>query len=208
VKKRSDPPAPGSTRDRLLLATERLVATQGVDGVSTRQISTEAGVDLGAIHHHFGSKDRLMLAVRERRAAMVYAAMVSLLEARRAKGGEIGARDLAELIVKPFGDLVLHGGEAKYYPGFLRSATQCPRIAGLMAFDTEWALRILEVFAEIRPDLTPDERRRRLGFMVVMTINAVGDGPVYTWLEATAPGQARHLLGSLQACVAAVLEAP
>jgi AcrR family transcriptional regulator len=199
----------GSTRERLLLATERLVAEHGVDGVSTRQISSEAGTDLGSIHHHFGSKDQLMLAARERRVGMIEAALQALIAARRAEGGEITPRDLAVFIVKPFADLAVDGAsEARHYPAFLRSLTQCRRLSAQLAVDTRWTRRLLELFAEVRPDLVPDERRRRLALTSAMTINAVGDGALNFWLETTTPGLEHRLIGSLLDCVAAALAAP
>lgn len=53
---------PSGTRMRLMLATERLVAAKGFDGVSVRDIAAEAGANLSAISYHFVSKTRLVLA--------------------------------------------------------------------------------------------------------------------------------------------------
>jgi len=53
---------PMGTAMKLMLATERLVAARGVDGVSVRDIAQEAGVNLSAIAYHFGSKVKLVLA--------------------------------------------------------------------------------------------------------------------------------------------------
>ncbi len=57
-----------TTRDRLLDAAERLFAAHGYTGVSLRRITVEAGVNVAAIHYHFGAKDRLLTAVFLRRA--------------------------------------------------------------------------------------------------------------------------------------------
>lgn len=53
---------PLGTRMRLMLATERLVAAKGFDGVSVRDIAAEASANLSAISYHFVSKTRLVLA--------------------------------------------------------------------------------------------------------------------------------------------------
>jgi AcrR family transcriptional regulator len=53
------------TRERLMLATERLVAEHGVAGVSVRDIAREAGTQLSAIDYHFKSKIGLVLATLE-----------------------------------------------------------------------------------------------------------------------------------------------
>ncbi|MEN8181657.1 MAG: TetR/AcrR family transcriptional regulator [Myxococcota bacterium] len=63
--------APRSTRERILDAAERLFAEQGISGTPLRALTAEAGVNLAAVHYHFGSKERLLDAVVERRARPV-----------------------------------------------------------------------------------------------------------------------------------------
>lgn len=58
--------ANGSRRDtrvELLAAAEMCLRTEGYSGFSTRQVAERAGVPLSQIHYHFGSKDRLILAL-------------------------------------------------------------------------------------------------------------------------------------------------
>ena len=58
------PEAVSSTALQLLLTAERLIAQNGVEGVSLRQIGIEAGSsNNSAIQYHFGSKDGLLAAV-------------------------------------------------------------------------------------------------------------------------------------------------
>ena len=53
-----------ATALQLLLAAERLFAEHGLDGISLRQISIEAGSsNNSAIRYHFGSKDDLLHAI-------------------------------------------------------------------------------------------------------------------------------------------------
>lgn len=47
------------TRDRLLAAGRRLFARDGFEGASIRDITGEAGANLGAVTYHFGSKEAL-----------------------------------------------------------------------------------------------------------------------------------------------------
>ncbi len=58
---------PADTRDRVLDVAERLFAERGLDAVSIRDITGAAGVNLGAINYHFGTKEKLVAAVLERR---------------------------------------------------------------------------------------------------------------------------------------------
>ena len=57
------------TRERILDTAERLFADRGISGTSLRVLTQAAGVNLAAVHYHFGSKEGLLDAVVERRAA-------------------------------------------------------------------------------------------------------------------------------------------
>jgi AcrR family transcriptional regulator len=57
---------------RLVVAAERLFALHGIDGVSLRQISAEAGsANNSAVHYHFGSKEGLIGAIFRHRLPQV-----------------------------------------------------------------------------------------------------------------------------------------
>lgn len=79
---RNDLPDRGARR-RLILAAEFLIADQGFEAVSSRDITAHAGTNLAAINYYFGSKNALLLEVfRERagelnreRAAMLHEAV-------------------------------------------------------------------------------------------------------------------------------------
>ena len=51
------------TQDKILDTAERLIGEQGYAATSLRQIIAEAGVNLAAVHYHFGSKEELLDAV-------------------------------------------------------------------------------------------------------------------------------------------------
>jgi AcrR family transcriptional regulator len=48
------------TRDRILKAAQRLIATRGADACTTRAVATAAGITAGAIYRHFASRDELV----------------------------------------------------------------------------------------------------------------------------------------------------
>src|SRR4051812_37729767 len=57
---------------RIVLAAERLFALHGIDGVSLRQISAEAGSsNNSAVHYHFGSKEGLIAAIFHHRLPQI-----------------------------------------------------------------------------------------------------------------------------------------
>ena len=78
---REKPRAERSTdrRARIVAAARRLLAEEGYDRVTMKQVAREAGVAQGLIHYYFSGKDELLLAVlsetlegyvREQRAMM------------------------------------------------------------------------------------------------------------------------------------------
>lgn len=60
----ADLSAPSASALRIVVTAERLFAQHGIDGVSLRQISTDAGsANNSAVHYHFGSKEGLIAAI-------------------------------------------------------------------------------------------------------------------------------------------------
>lgn len=61
---RGDLPVPGSTRARLLDVAIKKFGAQPYDEVDVKTIAAEAGVTIGALYHHFGSKNGLYAILR------------------------------------------------------------------------------------------------------------------------------------------------
>ncbi|MBL8965367.1 MAG: helix-turn-helix transcriptional regulator [Spirochaetaceae bacterium] len=55
-----------ATRERILDAAMALAGREGMARLTTRRVAGEAGVNVGLLHYHFGSKDDLVRAVLER----------------------------------------------------------------------------------------------------------------------------------------------
>jgi AcrR family transcriptional regulator len=55
--------SPTGTREELLEAAERCLRCHGLAGLSTRQVAEEARMPLSQIHYHFGSKQKMLLAL-------------------------------------------------------------------------------------------------------------------------------------------------
>lgn len=53
------------TKEKLLQTATELFAKYGINGVSTRVLAKESGVNLSSIHYYFGSKQKLYDAVLE-----------------------------------------------------------------------------------------------------------------------------------------------
>ncbi|MET0661402.1 MAG: TetR/AcrR family transcriptional regulator [Steroidobacteraceae bacterium] len=66
VRTRSTRVDGASTQDRILGVAERMFARHGFDGVSTKQLASEAEVAIGNLYHHFPSKEAVYEAVTRR----------------------------------------------------------------------------------------------------------------------------------------------
>lgn len=84
------------TREKLLNAAEQLFARNGISATTLRALTRKAAVNLAAVHYHFGSKEALLDAVVERRAAPMNAARLRALDEleRLAGSGEPRAEDI------------------------------------------------------------------------------------------------------------------
>lgn len=79
------------TKDTILDAAEALFAEQGYAATSLRQLTAEAGVNLAAVHYHFGSKEDLARAVLSRRIAPINQERLRRLDAIPARRRTLAA---------------------------------------------------------------------------------------------------------------------
>ena len=75
-----------ATSEQILDAAEKLFAEHGFAHVSVREISEAAGVTKSLIHHHYGAKDALWKAVKERAFGAYMDAQIEVLQS--AEGGD------------------------------------------------------------------------------------------------------------------------
>jgi AcrR family transcriptional regulator len=91
------------TKTRILDAAENLFAANGFGAVSLRAIIKEAGVNTASVHYHFGSKEGLIEAVLERRAAPINRKRLERLDAIEANhpAGPLPLREVVEAFLTP-----------------------------------------------------------------------------------------------------------
>jgi AcrR family transcriptional regulator len=98
------------TKQKILDTAEKLVAAQGFAATSLRQIIAQAGVNLAAVHYHFGSKQELLHKLLERKLAGVNRQRLQLLESLQAA---YGARTVPveKLLAAFFEPMIETGGQ-------------------------------------------------------------------------------------------------
>jgi len=72
-----------STKDRILDAAEELIGRDGYAATSLRSVTTAAGVNLAAVHYHFGSKDVLVADLLDHLAERMAQGLDEALHAAR-----------------------------------------------------------------------------------------------------------------------------
>lgn len=100
------------TRAALLEAAEELFSRRGFNAVSVREIVREAGVNLGAIPYHFGSKENLLLEIYRIHCGPMNARRRELMEeARRISDPQDRVRAIVRAYLLPaFSSGSDHGG--------------------------------------------------------------------------------------------------
>jgi AcrR family transcriptional regulator len=102
------------TRERLIETAERLFATEGVNGVSLREIVRASGArNVTALQYHFGDRRGLLRAVLERHHREIEAARHALLDAYEA-GETEGVHALSAALVRPLAAKLAHPGGRAY----------------------------------------------------------------------------------------------
>jgi AcrR family transcriptional regulator len=98
---RSETNRKSSARERLLDTAERLFADFGFNGVSVRDITAAANVNLAAIPYHFGTKENLFKEVFYRRAIPLQAEREALLRQLKNSAQEPTLEDVLWALLAP-----------------------------------------------------------------------------------------------------------
>jgi AcrR family transcriptional regulator len=180
-----------ATRERLMRAAERLFAERGIDAVSIRDITNEAGANSAAIHYHFGSKAALITAILDWRAADV-AARRAVWMGRIEASAEPTLRDVIEAFVIPTAELAADTDDGgRYHIGFIAAVLANPAYMPLVIDAFQPAIdRWVDALARVTPHLRADVRELRLALAKDMMNRVLGqpDGPVRAWIAIRAPG--------------------
>ena len=89
------------TKDRILNAAEHIFAEQGLDAVSLRAVTTEAGVNIAAVNYYFGSKAALLQAMTQRHFAPVNAEQLYRLELLETNAQELSVEAILRAYTTP-----------------------------------------------------------------------------------------------------------
>ena len=122
-----------ATRERILDAAEELFAEHGFDGVTVRQVTRKANVDVALAHYYFGTKRGLFDSVFLRRAAILNDARLKAIDDFQINSGPGGAT--IEGFIQAFLDPVMerwaNGGPGwKSYLAIVAQVNNTPKWGG------------------------------------------------------------------------------
>lgn len=195
------------TRDRILDVAERLFAERGLEATSIRDITAAAEVNLGAINYHFGTKQKLIEAVFNRRIEPLNRRRLALLdEAEGGAGGKSPSVEvLLEAMIRPAVERSFAAG--KRNTSFMRLMARChgepnPKIERLIRAQFQGMMaRFAAAFARA----LPGRSREELFWRLIFTSGALLHALLISSKEESLPGSLRKKMdadGLIQKLVA------
>lgn len=88
-------------KERIIEVAERQFAKRGFDGVSLRQITREAGVDVALVKYYFDSKQGLFDALLQRRADVLNQVRIEALEQVLARNDPAPVEEIIDAFTHP-----------------------------------------------------------------------------------------------------------
>jgi AcrR family transcriptional regulator len=171
-----DKQAQATTRQLILDTAERLFAEHGLDATSVRDITGAAGVNLGAITYHFGTKQNLIAAMFNRHFGPSVERTVKLIEEAQQKPASIEA--LLEALIRPIVEGSFSVGEKRNVP-FMRlmgrwQSEPSPKIQRLIRSHMQPVFsRFMIAVQHVLPELPAEELFWRIQFVTGATHRAL-----------------------------------
>lgn len=193
------------TRELLLVTAERLFAEHGVEAISNRQVSEEAGQSNNfAVGYHFGTKDDLVVAIVRRHSESIERRRTDMLAEIT---GSPDLRDWVSCLVRPLTEHLASLGSPTWYARFIAQVTTHPALRKLVvdeAVSTRSMQQTIEGTLRLVPRLPEDVRQERSDMSRLLIVHmcaererALHEGtamPRSTW-ESTAAGLVDALVG-------------
>jgi len=189
------------TKTRILDAAERLFVEHGFEATSLRSLTSAAGVNLAAVHYHFGSKEELFQAVLTRRLDPMNQERIDLLEKVEREAGARPPSCEKVLFAMLIPALKLARDERRGGKQFLRLvgrayADPAPFIRHFLSAQYAGMIaRYKEAFSRALPHLSRQELTWRLHFVMgALSYTLAGTDALKLFAEATATTHNDELL--------------
>lgn len=171
----SAPLADATPKMRIFLAAEELVAHQGFEAVSSRDITARAGVNLGAINYHYRSKHELLMEIFRTRAGELNRERQAMLREALAENPP-SARGILRALIEP--PTVWSSDTRRTALTYLnRARREGPaEVREIIRTDVRHLRRFAEALADALPHLSREDIHWRLHFALgVLHHNSAAD---------------------------------
>jgi len=172
------------TEQKILDTAERLFAQKGYAATSMRQIIAKAGVNLAAIHYHFGSKEELLDEIIQRKAGPVNAQRLALLDAAKAAAGgrPLKVEEILEALLRPMATVASQKEQFVRLMGRLYAEGLMPQLA--RKHFHEVMKTFMGALREVLPDIPEEEFVWRVHFMMGAMAHTMCGAPENTAASA------------------------
>ncbi len=164
------------TKQHILDVAEKLFAEHGLDAISLRQIIKQAGVNIAAIHYHFGSKDDLLLQLVARHLPQISARRLELLnQCAEAPDRPPLLEQIVEAFVRP-GMESMSERQTPYGRQLLAKISfQTGQLQNRLYLDAYYKtdVKFIEALHQALPDLPKETLYWRFSFILGMLIYTV-----------------------------------
>ncbi len=166
-----------NTKDMILDTAEALFSENGVDGVSLRSLTNTAGVNLAAVHYHFGSKQAVVRAVFARRMRQVNRERLAMLDSIEGQAVPQLEEVLRALLTPPLRLAAAsgHGRRFMRLQARMYSDPACSLEELCKEEFREVFVRFERAFRAALPTLASEELRRRMHFVVGAMVHTMLD---------------------------------
>ncbi|HKJ18812.1 MAG TPA: TetR family transcriptional regulator [Xanthomonadales bacterium] len=144
-----------SRKDRIIEVAERLFARSGYDGVSLRQITREAGVDVALVKYHFGNKQGLFDALLKRRADILNRERLEALDLVLERNNPAPVEDIIDAFTHPILNEIVGEDESwRHYFGLLAQVNNNPEWGGqtMSRYFDPLVSRFIQALRDALPD--------------------------------------------------------
>lgn len=178
-----------STRQRLLVNAERLMAENGIAATSVREITDASDANVASVNYYFGSKNELLLELLKDRFMQLDADLFARLEAAEKDAGD--AKLSVEALTFAYFDALVSLGfdpaSGKPSPFIMliqrASSEQESILVNAQNYDAPGIARLMELLSASKPGVRLSPRRASVlaGLMFTSSVDAIevmqeGDG--------------------------------
>jgi AcrR family transcriptional regulator len=195
------------TKQRILDTAERLFGENGYDATSLRQIIAAAGVNLAAIHYHFGSKQELLDELILRKAGPVNEQRIVLLDrvVEQAGSGPLAVENVLEAFMAPMSSVADRNPQFVRVMGRLHAEGLIPAV--IERHFQPVIVRFRAAMQRALPELPEQEFLWRLHFMIGAMAHTMCGSPDFTGV-AGGRGDFRSRIDRLVAFLSGGFRAP